>query len=156
MQPFPSVPQAPVDVGITQAPLLQHPVGHDAELQTHWPLTHCCPGWHICPPPQLHAPAVHPSATNGVHETHADPEVPQLPGPGGSQFAPAQQPDGQLLAVHDVQTPVRQFCEVGQGEHMVPPDPQYVLLLPGSHVVPLQHPPGHDVPSQTQEPMTHR
>ncbi len=40
---LPSVPQAPVEVGITQAPLLQQPVGHDAELQTHLPLTHSWP-----------------------------------------------------------------------------------------------------------------
>ncbi len=99
---------------------------------------------------------MHPSATKAVHETHAAPSVPQLPGPGASQFAPAQHPDAQLLAVHDVHTPVWQFCDMGHGEHAVPPEPQYALVLPGSQVVPLQQPPGHEVPSQTQAPITQR
>jgi hypothetical protein len=40
-QALPSVWQFCVDVGVTHAPRLQQPVGHDAELQTQWPLTHC-------------------------------------------------------------------------------------------------------------------
>jgi len=36
---LPSVPQLDSD-GETHAPLLQHPLGQDAELQTQWPLTH--------------------------------------------------------------------------------------------------------------------
>ena len=159
---FPSVPQLMVEVGVMQEPpttALQHPVGHDAELHTHWPPTHCWPSWHIVSPPQVHCPAVHPSATNAVHDTQAAPAVPQLPGPGASQFAPAQQPDGQLALVHDVHTPVRQFCDKGHGEHVVPPEPQYVSVLPCSQVPWaswVQHPVGHDVPSHMHAPDTQR
>jgi hypothetical protein len=45
---FPSVSHCMVEVGVTHVSLptvpLQHPVGHDAELHTHWPPTHCRPG----------------------------------------------------------------------------------------------------------------
>jgi len=92
-------------VGVTQPLLAQHPLGHDAELQMHSPPTHCWPAAHAGPPPQLHCPVVQPSATNAVHETHAAPKVPHEPGPGASQFAPAQHPEAQLEGVHEVQMP---------------------------------------------------
>jgi hypothetical protein len=132
---LPSVPQLGAEVGVTQAPLLsQHPVGHDAESQTQWPPTHCCPAAHAELPPQLHPPIVHPSATNAVHEMHALPIVPQLPSAGASQLAPAQQPDAQLVLVHDVHVPVVQFCVEGQVEHCDPPVPQYWSVVPSSQL----------------------
>jgi hypothetical protein len=101
---------------------------------------------------------VHPSATNDVHAMQALPIAPQLPSAGASQFAPAQQPDAQLVLVHDVHVPVRQFCDVGHVEQSDPPVPQYVFVLPCSQVaplpVPLQQPFGHDVPSQMHSPET--
>jgi hypothetical protein len=36
---LPSVPQLE-SAGVTQVLPLQHPLGHDAELHTHWPLEH--------------------------------------------------------------------------------------------------------------------
>jgi hypothetical protein len=143
-------------VGVTQVVPLQHPVGHEAELHVQWPLTHCWPTAHAGPVPQLHWPAVHPSATNAVHETHALPTVPQLPRAGMSQFAPAQQPEAQLEGVHDVHTPAWQFCSVGHVEQLDPPAPHAVLEVPGRQVVPEQQPPGQDVPSHTHAPFTHR
>lgn len=151
---FPSAPQAMGEVVIVQVPSApQQPVGQDAELQTHWPPSHCWPGWHAPLMPQLHDPLVHPSATNAVHETQAAPPVPQLPGAGASQLAPAQQPDAQLVLVHDVHVPVRQFCDEGHVEQSDPPVPQYMSLLPCSQAPPtptlLQQPVGHDVPLHT-------
>jgi hypothetical protein len=106
--------------------------------------------------PQLHWPEVHPSAMNAVHETHAAPEVPQLPSDGASQLAPAQQPDAQLVEVHDVHALPTQFCSAGHAEQLVPPEPQAAFEVPGRHVVPEQQPSGQDVPSQTHAPLTHR
>ncbi len=54
VQLVPSVPQLAVEA-VSHRPLAsQQPVAHDAELHTHFPATHCCPGWHCAPPPQLH------------------------------------------------------------------------------------------------------
>ncbi len=44
----------------------------------------------------------------------------------------------------------------GHGEQPVPPEPQYMLVLPVSQVAPWQQPPGQDVPSQTHAPFTQR
>ena len=93
---------------------------------------------------------------NAVHEMHAAPEVPQLPSAGESQLAPAQQPDAQFVAVHDVHALPTQFCSAGQVEQLDPPEPQAMLEPPGMQVVPEQQPVGHDVPSQTQAPFTQR
>jgi hypothetical protein len=38
---LPSVPQLVAEVGVTQSPSVQHPVGQEAELHTQWPPTHC-------------------------------------------------------------------------------------------------------------------
>jgi hypothetical protein len=152
---LPSVPQLP-GLGVTQLPLLQHPLGQDAELHTHCPLTHCWPGEHAAPPPQLQAPAVHPSATKAVHDVHALPEMPQVPGDGASQLAPAQQPDAQLAAVHEVHVLFTQFCCAGQGEQLDPPEPQAPLDVPARQVLFEQQPLAQDVPSQMQAPFTQR
>lgn len=151
---LPSVPQSLVEVGVTQVLPLQHPVAHEAELHTQWPLRHSWPDAQACPPPQLHCPAVHPSAVTELHAMHAAPPVPQLPSDGVSQVAPAQQPEAQLAAVHDVHTPPWQFCSMGHDEHVEPPVPHAALVSPARQLVPEQQPPGHDVPLQTQAPWT--
>ncbi len=99
---------------------------------------------------------MHPSATNAVHDTHAAPAVPHVAGEGASQFAPAQQPDAQLADVHDVHTPDTQFCRLGHGEHVEPPVPHAPFDVPARHWPLEQQPDGHEVPSHTHAPFTHR
>lgn len=60
------------------------------------------------------------------------------------------------MGVQPVHTPpLRQFCAAGQAVHADPPAPHIALTLPVSHLVPVQHPFGHETPLQTHAPATH-
>jgi hypothetical protein len=90
-----------------------------------------------------------------VQVTQVPPPLPQawavLP---GWQMLPAQQPFGQLVAVH-VQVPFWHWVPVGQLTQVTPPVPQACAVLPGLQVVPSQQPFGQLVALHTQLPLLH-
>jgi hypothetical protein len=103
----------------------------------------------------VHWPVEQPSAVNAEHATQAAPLVPHVPREGVSQLAPAQQPDAQFCAVHEVQTPPWQLAPE-HDEHWEPPLPQLLgSVVPARQLFPEQQP-LHDVPSHTQAPWTQR
>jgi hypothetical protein len=53
----PLAPQNVGEVGASQTPLLQHPVGHERESQTQWPFWHSRPAPHTLPVPQKQPPS---------------------------------------------------------------------------------------------------
>jgi hypothetical protein len=104
-QPLPSVPQLP-NADVVHVLPLQQPLGHEAELQMHWPPEHTWPGPHGPDAPQLQAPAAEQlSALVATHEEQAAPATPQVVNAELSHVAPAQQPLGQLAAVQPVHAP---------------------------------------------------
>jgi hypothetical protein len=155
-QAEPPVPQL-VNVGdMSHVDPEQQPPAQPDELQS--------PG-HV---PPLHEPV--------LHATHAAPPLPHMavivP---GSHVVPLQQPIAHEVE-SQVQAPLTQSWPVAQAgplpqvhappaEHVsaaiphaaqvAPLLPQRDVVLPGSHVAPRQHPPGHEVESQTQVPPLH-
>ena len=78
--------------GAMQLPLLQHPDGHVAALQTHTPPMHFCPGRHAAVPPHVQPPFAQPSAKAGSHVAHAEPLLPHAISVAAVQTFPLQQP----------------------------------------------------------------
>ena len=93
----PPVPQVAGD-GLMQLLPEQQPFGHEDELHTHCPFTHCCPAPHAGPTPQAQLPFRQVSAVVGSQITHVSPSVPQVVSDGLLQMSPAQQPFGQVVA----------------------------------------------------------
>ena len=60
-----------------------------------------------------------------------------------------------MVALHPLHAPPAQV-PVPQSWQAAPPLPQLVEVLPTRHAVPAQQPLGHEVPSHTQAPATHR
>jgi hypothetical protein len=104
--------------------------------------------------PHLHAPLVHESARNGLHAVHAAPPVPQVEIDGVLHVEPEQQPVGHVVE-QPVQTPALQLLPPPHAAHAAPPEPHATSLLPGSQMLPAQHPLGQLVPLHTQAPPTH-
>jgi hypothetical protein len=50
---------------------VQHPLGQEVPSHTHRPPAQCCPTVQGVAPPQVHAPAVHPSVVVASHPLHA-------------------------------------------------------------------------------------
>jgi hypothetical protein len=128
----------------------QQPFAH--ELAVHWqlPFKHAWPATHFAFPPQVHAPPVQPSATDGSHVPQPTPFVPHAVALGMVHVFPEQQPPGQLAGVQPLQTPP---CEQVPPRHIwqaEPPVPQADGAVPTRHAFPEQQPLGHDVPSQVQ------
>ena len=98
-QAAPPVPQAPLAVPGWQTLLAQQPIGQEAALHTHAPLTHACPARQAAPFPQRQTPAVQ-RPFSALQAAQAAPPVPQaiavLP---AWQVLPAQQPIGQEAAL---------------------------------------------------------
>ena len=80
----------------------QQPVGHEAELQTQWPPTHCWPATQAAPVvPHWHTPVAEQlSATLALQVTHAAPPEPQLDVERAMQLVPLQQLLGHEVALH--------------------------------------------------------
>jgi hypothetical protein len=66
---------------------------------------------------------------------------------------PSQQPNGQSV-VQLLHAPALHVSHVGHVEHAPPAAPQAAAVLPSSHVVPEQHPPGQEVALQTHASFT--
>jgi len=106
LQSAPAVPQDDVVGGVTQVVPLQQPVEQLELLQTHWPLTHCCPDAQGPPVvPQTHTPFAHVSATKESQVMQEPPLVPQAVGSFVWHTLLLQQPPAQL-ALSQVQTPL--------------------------------------------------
>ena len=90
------------------------------------------------------------------HPTQTAPPLPQLVSDGALQIAPAQQPVGQLVALHPLQCPAVQVWPAGQVVHALPPPPHDVTLSPVRHAPAEQHPVGHEVLSHTHVLATQR
>jgi hypothetical protein len=147
------------DVWVQMFPT-QHPVGHEVALQMHVlpepPVEQICPDAHAVTPPHVQTPAgEHPSALVVSHGLHVPPPAPHSLVEGVRHCAPSQQPLGQVVPLQLAQLPPLQNGWAPAHELQVPPpEPQYWLVLPPSHWLPLQHPPPHDVLSQTHAPVT--
>jgi hypothetical protein len=89
----PPVPHdGPVGGDVHTLPL-QHPLGHDAELQTHAPPLQIWPAAHGGPAPHAHAPEGEQlSACVGLQPTQELPSVPQLERDGVVHEVPLQHP----------------------------------------------------------------
>jgi hypothetical protein len=150
----PSVPQVVVDETSQVVPL-QHPLGHDVELQTHAPPEHTCPVVHCAFAPHWHPRRPQAFALVMSHAEQAAPFVPHVATDDVSHAAPAQHPEGQFCGVHPVQTCAVHVCGDGQAEHVDPCVPHAVVVVPVMQAFPLQHPVGHDVALQTHAPPEH-
>jgi len=97
------------------------------------------------------------SARATSHDTQAAPFVPQATSVGMLHLEPEQHPSGHDVAVQLLQTPLAQAPFPPQSWHSAPPLPHAVESVPVRHTPSFeQHPVGHDVPSQTQAPLTQR
>jgi len=152
----PSIPQV-ANAEVMHVFPLQHPFGHEVELQTQLPPLQICPAPQGAEVPQLHAPALEQlSALVATQAAQAFAATPHVENVEVSHAAPRQQPLPQLLGVQAEQVPLASHVwGDGHVEHAEPPLPHAEAVLPGSQVVPEQHPCGHEVPLQTQAPDTH-
>jgi hypothetical protein len=104
-QALPMPPQALGVKGVHTFPV-QHPVGHVEALHTQAPPEQTCPATQGAEVPQRHAPALEQlSAVVELHGPQATPATPHVANADVVQFAPAQQPFGQLVGVQPVHTP---------------------------------------------------
>jgi hypothetical protein len=115
---------------------VQQPIGHEVALHTH------CPDVvsHVCPDEQ---------------PTHATPLLPQDEIDSFaslSQLEPVQQPPHPMKAHEHV--PLLQLSCVAHAPHTAPPVPhsEFDWAEVDTHVVPSQHPLGHEDPLQTHAP----
>ena len=155
-QVLPARPQSTSLVEVTQVAPWQHP-GQVAGSQEQPPSTQASPALHAAPAPQVHPPAVQPSACVGGQKTQALPLSPHPAKEGGErQPGPEQHPLAQFAAVQPLQTPAsEQVCGEGQAWHRLPPEPQALASAPATQVSPEQHPAGQEAGVQRQDPKTH-
>jgi hypothetical protein len=137
LQVPPPVPHALADCdeeGTQEPPLLQHPLGHDVESQTHRPfvVSHRWPvGEH---PPHAAPPVPHEEFdwdANGSHKPVAP---------------PLQQPFGQLFPLHSHSPLVVSQRPLGHGLHAPPPSPHSTTDCEAEGMqwpAALQQPPAH-------------
>jgi hypothetical protein len=105
----------------------QQPPAHETPSQEqvldahlHTPLTQWRPAAQAAPAPQIHAPAgEQPSAVAASQATQVPPPVPQVAADREVQMPPAQQPLGQLCALH-TQAPLEQAVPAGQRPGLLP------------------------------------
>jgi hypothetical protein len=149
----PPAPQVPRD-GVSHVAPTQHPLAHVSEQPSQTLLTQFALLGHVLQsePPVPHAPGLlpcwhwlllsqQPFGHDVPLQTHAPPE--QIC-PGWHCASPLQ--------VHA--PPVHPSAVAPHAVHLPPPVPQ-VDVFSGSQTLPLQHPEGHDLASQTHPPFTH-
>jgi len=142
----PGEPHADSDLGAHVDPMQQSP-GHDTESQMHCPLEHLCPAAHSGPLPHEQSPlAEQVSARVLLHAVHAPPLLPHAASEGVLHSVPEQHPSGQC-AMQLLQAPDVHVSPAGHALHAPPPLPHAPGAVPGSQVLPLQHPVGQDVES---------
>ncbi len=176
----PPKPQEAAVGGAAQVPFArQQPPGHDVPSQTQAPMTQRCPTAQDVAVPHLQAPPAQLSAVTALHDVQLVPAVPHRETVGGAVQVPLkQQPVGQDVALQ-TQLPATHCCPMPQAAeppHLHCPAALHASALVASHAVqtapavpqllavggatqlllPLQHPLGQLVGSQTQPPATHR
>lgn len=109
----------------------QQPFGHDCASHTHAPATHRRPVPHDGPAPHLQPPAAQPSAFDGSQARHAWPDIPHVSADGARQVVPVQQPEGQVVTLHDAHAPDRHACAPGHCSHEEPAVPHAPATSPG-------------------------
>ena len=121
----------------------QQPSGHDVPSHTHRPAAQRWPAPHGALSPQVHVPvAEQPSVSAASHAMQTLPPAPHVAALVGEwQSTPVQQPSGQW---QPAQTPAVHASPDGQVAQATPAPPHCAVVLPGSHVLPLQHPVGHE------------
>jgi hypothetical protein len=88
--------------------------------------------------PQVHAPFVQPSASDGLHVVHAPPFWPQFASEGASHVLPEQHPVLHVCA-QPAQTLFTHWPPP-HATHETPPEPHAVATLPGWQAPFWQHP----------------
>jgi len=153
----PPVPQETSAGGWHTPSVPQQPVGQDSLLHPQAPARQLFPALQGGPPPQRQSPCAEQlSAIAGSHTWQAVPATPQVAGEAGVQVDPEQHPEAQPAAVHPLHTPPAQLPAGPQSWQAAPPLPQLAAVLPARQAPPAQQPFGHEVPSHTHAPDTHR
>jgi hypothetical protein len=147
----PAVPHAVAD-GVVHVVPEQQPLEHEVALHTHTPPEHAWPVAHAAAPPQVQAPVAEQPSAVMPQLLHVAPPVPQAAAEGMVQVVPEQQPPGQLAALQPLHAPMLQVWPVGHIVQLPPAAPHALGSVPGWHVLPWQHPFGHDVASQAHVP----
>jgi hypothetical protein len=127
---LPLTPQLPVVLGLTHAPPMQHPAGHDVASHTQVPPAQRWPTAQGSDVPHLHWPLVQRLARVASHVVQALPLVPHCESDGVVQVDPLQHPLMQLAALQPWQACPTQLCPLHEA-HVAPPAPHTVLLVPG-------------------------
>ncbi len=155
VQLSPPAPHAELEVDVTHVPSLwQQPVGQDAASQVHAWFTHSCPAPHVGPLPHWHRPDVEQlSALVASQATHAAAPLPHADSDAMLHVAPAQQPVVHVSAQPEQRPSPLHVWPDGHAAHVLPPAPHAAFRLPGSHVVPLQHPDGQPMASHWHTPL---
>jgi hypothetical protein len=123
-QPSPPLPHAVSALPGMQTLPLQQPLAQLVPSQVQAPATQCWPARQAAPGPQPQVPsAAQPSLINGSHARQAAPAVPQVAALGVVQTPVAQQPLGQVEALHAFAPSRRQVDE----------QPSSDVVLPSSH-----------------------
>jgi hypothetical protein len=94
-----------------------------------------------------------PSAFVASHATQTLPPAPHVAAEGTWQSSPVQQPSGHW---HPVHTPAVHAWPEGHATQAMPAPPHWAAVLPGSQLLPLQQPLGHEAALHTHWPDTHR
>jgi hypothetical protein len=131
----------------------QQPFEQVVVLQTQAPPMHACPGAHAGFAPQVQAPFVQPSASDGLHGVHVPPFLPQVATDGASQVFPEQHP-----VVHVCAQPSQVLFTHGPPLHatqVAPPKPHAVATLPCWQAPFWQQPDGQLAALHTHAPPTH-
>jgi hypothetical protein len=179
MHVSPSMPQAIAEGGDMQTPFAQHPVGHEAWLQTQLPPRQTVPAGQAGLVPQRQVPVVasHVSDISAGHAAQLAPPRPQAPSSGSLQAPFAQQPVGHEVASQthappgaqrfpaphagcppQVQTPASEQPSARDGSHAThaaPPAPQAWSNPLSVHIVPEQHPSQLAEVQALQTPLMH-
>lgn len=174
----PSAPQVLTLIapGSTQAPLAQHPPGHDCGVQVQVPAWQTSPAPHTrADPPQRQSPEAQVSVVGG-QVMHWLPAAPHLEASVAvTHWPPLQQPVGQLVtsqvhmplthrwpgahaaAVPQAQLPLAQVSPVRpHATQALPLAPHFAAPVPVMHSAPLQQPLAQLVASHTHWPPTQR
>lgn len=166
-----ALPSTPQVAGLRplHCPLLQHPHGHDWAVHVHEPDTHAWPWAHGGPLPHWQAPSrLQESAPRGEQCRQAAPPVPHVVVDGAKHSSAEQQPLGQVMALHRVQTPLVHIWSCAHDLQVKPAAPHNARVVPSSQWLSRQHPehedglhshlpPTHTCPSSQggPEPQTH-
>ncbi len=143
------------DSSVQRSLTSQQPAGQELGSHTHEPLSQRWPGSHAGPPPHVHVPPTHASASVGSHATHAAAPAPHASNASTLHVLPVQHPLAHVAELQPAHAPAALHPEPPQLSQSAPPLPHCASTSPGRHVSPSQQPP-HESPSHTQLPPSQR